>query len=249
MDPSFEQMDYPERRDFTSTHWSVVLAAKDGDDTRARGALEALCRSYWYPLYAFVRRKGYSPHDAEDLTQAFFERLVEKHCLREVHPSKGRFRAFLLASVKNFLANELDKAQAIKRGGKCKFESLDLLTAEERYAREPQDGWAPDALYDRRWALTLLEQSLNSLREEYRQAGRTELFDALKGSLTPHHGESSHAELAKRLGKSEAAVAMDVHRLRRRYRECLREQIRHTVTTSEAVDLELGELARLLAPG
>jgi RNA polymerase sigma-70 factor (ECF subfamily) len=137
MDHCLGELEHPLQRDFTSTHWSVVLAARDDDDTGAKAALEKLCETYWYPLYAFVRRKGHSPHDAEDLTQAFFHRLIEKDCLRGVHPSKGRFRAFLLASMKNFLANEMDKAHALKRGGNCRFESLDGLTAEERYAREP----------------------------------------------------------------------------------------------------------------
>lgn len=236
----------PVRRDFTSTHWSLVLSAAANQDTEAVAALDRLCRQYWYPLYAFVRRNGYSHHDAEDLTQAFFRRIIEKHCLRHVHPSKGRFRTFLLAAMQNFLANESDKARTLKRGGQCRFESLDGLAADERYAREPKDGWTPEMLYERRWALTLLEQSLKRLREEYYESGDGEVFEMLRDHLVPGGPAVPYAVVAERLGKSAEAVAMGVFRMRRRYRECLRQEIASTVGDQGDIDSEIRDLLSVI---
>jgi RNA polymerase sigma-70 factor (ECF subfamily) len=239
---------FPEasRRRFTETHWSVVLAARDGSDSRARLALDTLCRTYWYPIYALVRGRGHSQHDAEDLTQGFFHRLIAKDGLEQVSPAKGRFRHFLLAAIKNFLANEWDKAHTLKRGGDCVTWSLDGLAAEERYATEPVDENSPDVLYDRRWALSLLEHSLRQLREEYSAAGNGPVFETLQECLTPGNARASHAELAERLGKSVEAVAVAVHRLRRRYGECLREQIAHTVADPKDVESEFRDLRAIL---
>ncbi len=246
MDRTVREFENRGRLDFTSTHWSVVLAASACEGDSAAAALEALCGTYWYPLYAFVRRRGHKPEDAEDLTQQFFAHLIEGNRLRHVHPSKGRFRQFLLAAMKNFLANEWAKAHALKRGGACSFHSLDALAAEKRYAREPADLATPDALYDRSWALTLLENCLVRLRKEYSQAGKVVLFEAIKEYLTPGACTVTYVETALRLGSTEKAVAMNVHRLKCRYRECLREQIAETVNSPDDVEGEIRDLWAIL---
>lgn len=220
---------------FATTHWSVVRAAGRSDSTRARAALETLCRAYWYPLYAFVRRLGHTPHDAEDVVQAFFALCLEKNYLAAVEQAKGRFRSFLLIALKRFLANEWDKARARKRGGGARPISLDALTAEQRYAIEPADHLSADRLYERRWALTLLDTVLARLREEQAAAGRLEDFDLLKDSLTAGERATAYAELAGRLKTSEGAVKVAVHRLRRRYRELLEAEIANTVSSPEEV--------------
>jgi RNA polymerase sigma factor (sigma-70 family) len=217
------------------THWSVVLAAGQSDSTRSRAALETFCQAYWYPLYAFVRRLGHSPHDAEDLVQGFFSQCLEKRYLEAADRSKGRFRSFLLLALKRFLANEWDKARARKRGGSAPPISLDALTAEQRYALEPSDPLSPDRLFERRWALTLLENVLNRLAAEQAAAGRAEAFAMLKDCLTGSGRDTPYAELAARLGASEEAVKVAVHRLRRRYRELLEAEIAQTVASPEAV--------------
>ena len=227
---------------FASTRWSVVLAAS-GDDSRARAALTTLCHGYWYPLYAYVRRQGHAPHDAQDLTQEFFARLIEKNWLSAVARERGRFRSFLLSAMKHFLANEWDKSHAQKRGGAVSFISIND-EAESRYAAEPS---APDdeALYDRRWALTMLDRVLMRLRSEHADAGKIEQFDALKGALT---GDAPpYAEIAVRLRTTEGAVKVAVHRLRERYRELLRAEIADTVTQSMEVEEELRHLFSVLA--
>src|SRR5436190_3040522 len=213
---------------FTATHWSVVLSAQ-GSSTPAAEALEKLCRTYWHPLYVYVRRQGHSPHDAQDLTQEFFARLIEKNYLGDVDREKGRFRSFLLASLKHFLANEWDKAKAVKRGGDQSFVSLNSESAETRYSLEPADTLSADKIFERRWALTLLEQVLARLREEYSDTGKTALFDRLKDCLTGDRSSLPYAELGSKAGMSEGAVKVAVHRLRRRYRDLLREEIANTV--------------------
>ena len=232
---------------FLTTHWSVVLAAGRGDSTRARDALETLCRAYWYPLYAFVRRSGHGPHDAEDLVQAFFAQCLEKNYLGAADQAKGRFRSFLLVTLKRFLANEWDKARTRKRGGATPPISLDALTAEQRYALEPAEPLSADRLFERRWALTLLESVLARLRAEQVAAGRTEAFDLLKDSLIGGGHETSYAELAARLGTSEGAVKVAVHRLRRRYRELLEAEIANTVGSPEEVAEERRYLLSVLS--
>jgi RNA polymerase sigma factor (sigma-70 family) len=229
---------------FHQTRWSIVLAARGSDAAQARDALGKLCAAYWYPLYAFVRRQGHGAHDAEDLTQGFFARLLEKDWLGGVDRERGRFRSWLLAALKHFLANEWDKARARKRGSGHAPLSIDAAVGESRYAHEPTDNATADKLYDRRWALTLLEQVLARLRAEFSAAGKAELFEALKPTLT---GEKApYAGIAARLGMSEGAVKVAVHRLRDRYRDLIRAEIAETVETDAEVDDELRHLLAAL---
>jgi RNA polymerase sigma-70 factor (ECF subfamily) len=232
---------------FATTHWSVVLSAGDPATENASIALESLCRSYWYPLYAYVRRAGHSPHDAEDLTQAFFARFLEKEWVTGADRTRGRFRSFLLASLKHFLANEWDKARALKRGGHLTFVPLDQATAETRYRSEPSDTVTPDREYDRRWTLTLLDTVLARLQQEYAQEGKAGLFDTLKGTLSGERSGLPYAVLGQRLQMSEGAVKVAVHRLRQRYRRILRAEIANTVATPDEVEEELQHLFATLS--
>ena len=191
---------------FMTTHWSLVLAAADADDARGREALAKLCQVYWYPLYAFVRRQGHGPHDAQDLTQEFFTRLLEKDYLGDVDRAKGKFRSFLLAALKHFLSKEWARAKTLKRGGGQTLVPLDALLAEDRYRREPEDNATPERLFERRWALTLLDQVLTRLSEEYDMTGKRAMFEQLQGCLTGDSDLLPYAELAARLGMTEGAV-------------------------------------------
>ena len=231
---------------FATTHWSVVLTAQRTDTTRAQDALAKLCQTYWYPLYAFVRRQGHSPHDAQDLTQEFFARLLAKNYLAGVAPEKGNFRSFLLAAMKHFLANEWDRAHAAKRGGGQAIISLDDTDAEERYQLEPVDNMTADKLFDRRWVLTLLEQVMTRLRSEYAELGNAELYAKLKDNLAGSRESAPYSQLATELKMSEGAVKVAVHRLRARYREMLREEIAQTVSNQAEVDEEIHHLFALL---
>jgi RNA polymerase sigma-70 factor (ECF subfamily) len=232
---------------FATTRWSVVAAASRLDSSRAVDALEKLCRTYWYPLYAFVRRLGRQPHDAEDLVQGFFMVCFEKNYLGAADQNKGRFRSFLLIALKGFLANEQDKAFAHKRGGAQVRVALDALSAEQRYALEPADQLSPDKLYDRRWALTLLEQVMARLQSEQASAGRGAMFEQFKEFLTSPGRGTPYSELAARFGLSEGAVKVAVHRLRKRYRELLEEEIAHTVSTPEEIQEERRHLLSALS--
>lgn len=232
---------------FCTTHWSVVLAAGQSDSTRALRALEKLCRAYWYPLYAFVRRLGHTPHDSEDLVQAFFAQCLEKNYLGAADQAKGRFRSFLLIALKRFLANEWDKTRARKRGGGATAISLDSLTAEQRYALEPAEQLSADRLFERRWALTLLENVLARLREEQVAGGKESSFELLKDSLTTGERGVPYARLAERLKMSEGAVKVTVHRLRQRYRELLEAEIANTVAAPEEVAEERRYLLSVLS--
>lgn len=234
-------------REFATTHWSIVLSAKGESSTQVKESLAKLCHAYWYPLYAYVRRQGHSAHDAQDLTQEFFVRLLGKDYLAAVDRSKGRFRSFLLAAMKHFLANEWDKAQAQKRGGGQVFVALDAASAETRYALEPVDNASPERIFERRWALTLLDQVLARLRGEFTAAGKKTLFESLKGALTGSRDSLPYAELGAKLGMSEGAVKVAVHRLRTRYRELLREEIASTVASDADVEDELRHLFKLLS--
>jgi RNA polymerase sigma-70 factor (ECF subfamily) len=227
------------RWDFTTTHWSVVLAAGQTDAPQAGEALEKLCRTYWYPLYAFVRRQGQNPQDAQDLTQAFFAHLLRKDFLRGVGPEKGRFRSFLLACLKHFLADEWEKARTAKRGGSGPERLLDLELAEERYRLEARVEANAESLYERRWALDLLDHVLDRLRREASVSGRQAVFDQLQGCLLGERPSARYVQLGARLGMSETAVKVTVHRLRQRYRELLREEIAHTVTRPDEIDEEM----------
>jgi len=232
---------------FATTHWSVVLAAGQSTDTQAAEALEQLCRSYWYPLYAFVRRQGRSPEDSEDLTQGFFAHLLRKDFLSGVGPEKGRFRSFLLACLKHFLADEWEKVRTAKRGGNCPEMRLDLAGAEERYQLEACVKADAESLFERRWAIDLLDRVLDRLRHEAVASGREAVFDQLQGCLLGERPAETYAQLGARLDMSETAVKVTVHRLRQRYRELLREEIAHTVTRPEEIDEELRYLFEVVS--
>ena len=234
---------------FVTTHWSVVLSAGRSDSTRAQAALASLCETYWYPLYAYVRRRGYGPEDAQDLTQEFFARLLRQHWLAQADRTRGRFRTFLLAALSHFLANEWDKARAQKRGGAVQIVPLQLDTAETRYGLEPADLLTPEQCYERRWALALLDRVLNRLRDENAAAEKAEAFDALKPCLLGDRQNQPYAFLANKLGTTEGAVKAAVHRLRQRYRQLLRDEIAHTVATPAEVEEEMRYLISVLAGG
>jgi RNA polymerase sigma-70 factor (ECF subfamily) len=227
------------RWDFTTTHWSAVLAAGQADAPKAGEALEKLCRAYWYPLYVYVRRRGHSVEDAQDLTQAFFAHLLRKDFLSGVGPEKGRFRSFLLACLKHFLADEWEKARTAKRGGRGPERLLDLELAEERYRLEARVEANAESLYERRWALELLDRVLDRLRREAVASGREAVFDQLQGGLLGERPTETYAQLGARLGMSETAVKVTVHRLRQRYRELLREEIAHTVARPDEIEEEM----------
>lgn len=232
---------------FATTHWSVVLSAREKDSPQSAEALETLCRAYWYPLYAFVRRQGQSPEDAQDLTQSFFARLLEKDYLQSAVREKGRFRTFLLVALKRFLANEWDRARAQKRGGAQIHVPLDTELAEQRYQVEPTEGVSADGVYERRWALTLLDETMARLRREFAAAGKADEFGQLKVFLTAEKGAIGYAEIAAQAGMNEGAVRVAVHRLRRRFRELFREEIAHTVARPEDIDEEVRHLLRVLS--
>jgi RNA polymerase sigma-70 factor (ECF subfamily) len=231
---------------FTTTHWSAVLAAGDAGSPQANAALEALCRAYWYPLYAYVRRKGHSPADAQDLTQSFFARLLTRNYLSAADRNRGRFRSFLLGSLEHFLAREWTRAHAQKRGGGQPAFSLDAVDAEERYRLEPVDELSPDRLFDRRWAMTLIAQAMDRLRAECAANSKADLFDRLAGLLSGEKGEARHSELSAALGLTEGALKVSVHRLRRRFGELVRDEIAQTVGTAEDVGDEVSFLRAVL---
>ena len=234
-------------RQFATTHWSMVVAARDRESPQAHEALAGLCTAYWYPLYAFIRRQGYEAHDAQDLTQEFFSRLLEKDFLGTVDPEKGKFRSYLLVCCKHFLANERDKAGAARRGGGRTVISVDFMDAESRYGCESAHVLPADKLYERRWAMSLLEMVLGRLRDEFERDGKKLLFDRLKSTLAGSRTAASYAELGAELDLSEGAIKVIVHRLRRRYRELLREEIGRTVSDPAEVDAEIRELFVLLS--
>ncbi len=230
---------------FTTTHWSVVLAAQGGS-TEAKAALEKLCRTYWWPLYGFVRREGYKPEEAQDLTQAFFARLLERKDLETVSQERGRLRSYLLASLRNFLSKARHHEMTIKRGEGRPLVSLEDLLARERADQEPSHKLSADRIYERRWALTLLEQVLARLRAEYEAAGKLPLFDRLKELLARESGQPSQAEIATEMQMTENAVKQAFHRLRHRYRQLLHEEIAHTVAAQDDVEDELRHFISVL---
>lgn len=225
---------------FASTHWSVVLAAARTASPEAEAALENLCLAYWYPLYAYLRRSGHAPHAAEDLTQEFFAtRVVTKRIFQGIQPGAGRFRSWLLTSLQNMVKNEWDKARAIKRGGAQPCLPLDFQSAEGRYVAEPSHELTPEKLYERSWVLTLLDRIVDQLQEEYRQQGKTALFDELKLFLPGAHSTRSHAEVAARIGRSEDAVKMAVSRLRQAYGQLLKAEVKRLTANAGDSDEEL----------
>jgi len=223
-----------------------VLTAGRSDTTRAHDALASLCQTYWYPLYTYVRRRRYSPEDAQDLTQGFFAQLLEHKAVATVNRDKGRFRSFLLASMNHFLSDEWDKARAQKRGA-GKVISLDTQSAESWLSQQPSESLTPEKAFELRWAITLLEQVYRRLEEEHRQQGKAALFDALRTTLAGPGNSAPYAELGERLEMNEGAVKVAVHRLRQRYRALLRETIAETVASQEEVDEELRYLLRTVS--
>lgn len=235
-EPTSESVD---RGDFAATRWTLVLsAARCSETPRAAAAMAELCRIYWYPLYAFIRRRGYEAHYVEDLTQEFFTRLMDKHYLSAADREAGRFRTFLLMAVKRFLANDLEAARAQKRGGGRRLVLLDGLEPEARYHLEPADTMSPERLFEQQWALTLLDQVLARLQADMTAEGKAALFESLKNHLTGSR-DQTYAATAAQLGMSEGAVKVAVHRLRRRYRELLQKEIEHTVANADEVDDEI----------
>src|SRR6266851_8912788 len=227
---------------FASTRWSLVAAAGQGASPEAQEALATLCQVYWYPLYAYARRRLAGVEDAQDLTQEFFAQLLEKDYLQAADPNRGKFRSFLLTAFKHFLSKEHDRLNAQKRGGGRRILPLDFKSGETRYHLEPEDRTTPESLYERRWALTLLEQSLTLLRQEFVSAGKQKLFESLKGTLTGDSAMEPYSGIAERMGMSEQAVKVAVHRLRQRYKELLRGEIAQTVATNDEIDDELCDL-------
>ena len=232
---------------FATTQWSLVLAAGERGSAGAEEALAHLCSLYWYPIFAFVRRQGHPTDEAQDLTQGFFTRLIEKGDLAGADRSRGRFRSFLLTACQHFLSNQRDRTRALKRGGGCLPVSIDVAAAEGRYERALAHSETPERLYERQWCLTLLAGVLVDLREEYLAAGRERVFDRLKDFLTADEGGGTHADAARDLGMTAAAVKVAVHRLRRRYREGLRRRVADTVESSEEIEDEIRHLFKTLA--
>ena len=226
-------------RCFLTTHWSVILSAKEGTPNEAGAALEELCRSYWWPLYAYVRRRGHTSHDAQDLTQEFFARLLTSGFLRAVDKSKGRFRSYLLACMEHFLAKEWRRASAQKRGGRCAFVSMDANTSEALYLQLPSNDASPGQVYDQQWAITLQNLALSRLKEEYSSRGKLAQYEATYHLLVGDRGSQTYAELGNRLEMTEAALKMAVIRMRGRWKELLREEVAKTVGSQQDVEEEL----------
>ena len=233
---------------FATTHWSFGLATADQDSPEAAAALEQLCRTYWYPLYAYVRRRGYGPEDAQDLTQQFFARLIEKGAFGSADPTRGRFRTFLLKSLQHFLADDWRRAHRAKRGGGAFMVPLDGTVAEARYVAELTDNVTPERAYDERWAMTLLEHVLDRMREDYTRAGKRRQFEALQDFLWDPNPPESRPVLASELNLTEDAFYAAVHRLRAHYRERLRAEVAHTVGDPSEIDPELHYLITVAGP-
>jgi len=232
---------------FSTTHWSVVLSAGEENSSLAHEALSRLCTIYWYPLYAYVRRKGYNRDEAHDLTQEFFARLLARNYLRTLDRQKGKFRSFMLAAMEHFLAKEWRDARRLKRGGGASILSLDSDEADARYSIEPSYALTPERVYERRWATTLLEQAMKRLREEFISQNKQAFFDTLEPFLSGERAEMSYPETADKLDLTEGAVRVAVHRLRRRYGELVREEIAHTVSGPGEVDEDLRHLMAVLS--
>ncbi len=227
---------------FPTTHWSAILTAGQGTGTAAHTALTELCRTYWYPIYAFARRKGHQHADAQDLTQAFFSHLIQDQLVRKADSHKGRFRSFLLGCFTLFLASDQERAQALKRGGGSLMIPLELPNAEQRFAGEAQLTANPEELFDRHWTLAVLDAALDRLEDEMKESGRAALFDALLPRLQGDNDGDDYAEIARRLGTTEGTIKVTVHRLRHRYRELIRMTIAQTVYNPMDVDAELSHL-------
>jgi RNA polymerase sigma factor (sigma-70 family) len=232
---------------FTATHWSVVLLAGQADSVQAAEALEKLCRTYWLPLYSYIRRQGYGPDDAQDLAQGFFVRLLKANSFAALSREKGKFRTFLLAALNHFPSDGRDRTRAEKRGGGQPVVSIDETEAEHRYLQVPSQNLAPEKVFDRRWALTVLDEALARLRQEHRTSGKAELFAHLSAFLSSEGSKVDYDALAPKLGMSATAVAVAVHRLRQRYRECIRLELAQTVASPEDLDEEMNYLFSVLS--
>jgi RNA polymerase sigma factor (sigma-70 family) len=236
----------PSAKRFLTTRWSLLLAARGDDAKAAREALEALCAAYWYPLYAFVRRKGHDADSAQDLVQGFLTRLIEKGDVAAIDRRKGRFRSFLMAACSHYLANQADHQRAVKRGGGRAPISIDRLKAEGRYHGEPAHEWTAESLFDRQWALTLLDRVLERLEAEMNDAGKSRQFSALRPALLGGAERVPYVQIADTLGISEEAARSAAQRLRRRYRELLREEVGRTIDEPSEVDSEIRSLFSIL---
>ena len=232
---------------FVTTHWSVVVGAQEKDSPDSAAALEKLCHSYWYPLYAYIRRRGYGPEDAQDLTQEFFARLLQRNYPAQADRAKGKFRSFLLLTLNHFLSDEHARATARKRGGGQALVSLDEPASEDRYRLEVPDDLTPEKLFERRWAQTILNQALARLRAEFVAEGKAEHYEILKAFEPGEQKTISYAEAAAQLGVSESAVKSTIHRLRQRHRELVREEIAQTVSTAAEIDQELHYLIAVIS--
>jgi RNA polymerase sigma-70 factor (ECF subfamily) len=239
LEDNHQRSDEVEKRRFVTTRWSVVRAAGKSSSAQQREALETLCQSYWYPLYAFLRRRGHDSHQAEDLTQAFFGRLLEKKELETADPQYGKFRSFLLVRLKGFLSDQRDRANALKRGGGKKIVSLTVQTAEGQYELEPEDRLSPEKLFEKSWALTVLDRTMDRLENEMVRANKQRLFEHLKVYLTAGEHTTPYEDIATELDMTAAAVRVAVHRLRRRYRRLLQDEISQTVGDRDQIDEEM----------
>jgi RNA polymerase sigma-70 factor (ECF subfamily) len=242
-----EQHSRPSAGIFATTQWSMVVAARDGGSSEAFTALEGLCRSYWRPVYAYIRRDGFGREDAQDLTQEFFRRFIEKEWIDRLEHRRGKFRSFLLTFLKHFLSDERDRVGAKKRGGGQSFISLDELKAGESDAFEPRETLTADQVFEQRWAQTLMERAVARLRQEYVEAGQAGLFNQLKELHPGERGEPRYAEIGARFGMTESAIKSAMHRLRLRHRDLLRDEIGRTVSTREEVDAEIRHLIQALS--
>lgn len=234
-------------RVFATTHWSVVLAAGESDPEPARRALEILCQAYWYPIYVYVRRKGYGPEDAQDLTQEFLAQLIAKKTFQRADRNKGKFRTFLLAALDHFLAREWTRAHRQKRGGQFAFLALDQEGPEERYRLEPADSLTPERHFERNLALTMLKRAMNALQQECQASGKGTVFAEVRPLLTGEREAGAHAAISRRLAISETTVRVTIHRLRRRFGELLRAELAQTVTGKEEVEEEMRYLMQTLS--
>ena len=232
---------------FTTTHWSMVLAAGENPSPGSSAALERLCRTYWQPLYAYARRLGHRPEEAQDLVQAFFARLLEKRFLETADPQRGKFRSYLLSAFKHFVANEWRRENTVKRGGRAVITSIELELAEDAYRREPTDSLTPQDVYEKRWVLSLLENVFVQIRREYAGPEKKQLFDCIKGHLTGDAPGCTYQELADRLGMTEGAIKVAVHRLRKRFKETLMAEVADTVAAPEQVEEEIGYMLQLMS--
>jgi RNA polymerase sigma factor (sigma-70 family) len=234
---------------FHTTHWSVVLRAKDNNGSQADAAMERLCRAYWPPLYGFIRRQGHNVHDAQELTQEFLSRFVHREWLNHLHHQNGKFRSFLLTFLKHFLSDERDRAQAQKRGGGKQLVSLDEYAAEEQIVPGAMDPFTPDQAYERRWARALMDAALQQLQEEYTKRGNRALFEEIAALEPGKHGTKNYAEIAAELGTSEQVIKNAVQKFRRRYSEVLREKVAETVSTETELEEEIRHLRNVFTSG